>query len=267
MSTLLIVILLLFTACIPPQVELAPAEESPAVKTNQNASWVDGIYTATFDHTDGHGWRPTLEITIEGGVIKSALMDYIKPNGQLKSENQDYAKMMKSKSGTTPSEAYESLNMQVVENQSIMIDTLSGATHSLEWFHVMSQPLMAQAESGDTTKLILPMNDVYKASNSEFDEHGWKGILAITFEEGLITKVVYDEVNEDGILKSEDTDYQSYFMDKKGVNIVEVYNNLQEQLVGKQNPKNIDTVSGATHATENFVSLVEEALANRVPYK
>ncbi len=45
------------------------------------------------------------------------------------------------------------------------------------------------------------MNDVYKASNSEFDEHGWKGILAITFEEGLITKVVYDEVNEDGILK------------------------------------------------------------------
>ncbi len=42
-------------------------------------------------------------------------MDYIKPNGQLKSENQDYAKMMKSKSGTTPSEAYESLNMQVVE--------------------------------------------------------------------------------------------------------------------------------------------------------
>lgn len=269
LSIFLLVVLLLFTACTTPQPDTTTVDE-PAVETEEpmdESLWKDGVYTATFDHTDGHGWRPKLEITVEGSKITGAWMDYVKPDGSLKSEDSGYAEKMKAKSGTAPSEAYESLNKQVVEGQTIEIDALTGATHSLDWFHTMSKALMIQIEAGNATELVLPMNDVYKASNDAFDSHGWKGTIAITYVDGLIAIVEYNEVNEEGVLKTEDTEYQENFMDKKGVDIVEAYNTLQEQLVGKQNPKNIDIVSGATHATENFIKLVEDALANRVPYE
>lgn len=112
-----------------------------------------------------------------------------------------------------------------------------------------------------SSKSISYEDGVYTASNPEFDDHGWKGTIEITVEDGKIVKVVYDEINEeDERKKSEDDEYKDNFKSKMNVDIEEAFNDLQNQLVEKQNPDKVDAYTGATHGSNNFKNLAKKAL-------
>ncbi|MFZ5967210.1 MAG: FMN-binding protein [Bacillota bacterium] len=241
------------------------ATEQPAPQPTTESKYQDGTYKATYDFIDGHGWKPQVEIVVEGGKITKAVMDYVNPDGKLKSEDAAYAKNMKAKSGIAPAEAYEKMNAALVETQDIgAVDTVAGATSSSEFFKALSKAALANAEKGDTAAVILPMNDTYTAAETEADERGWKSEIAITYENGKITKVVYNEVNQnDGQKKRESAEYNDSFKAKSGITAEEAQSTLEKALVEKQDVDAVDVVTGATSTSEKFKTLAKEAMANR----
>ncbi|MBM7582528.1 major membrane immunogen (membrane-anchored lipoprotein) [Caldicoprobacter guelmensis] len=110
------------------------------------------------------------------------------------------------------------------------------------------------------TKTAAYKDGVYKAEESQFDDHGWKGQIEIKVEGGKITEVKYDEVNQEGKKKSEDTEYHKRFKEQKNVDLLKAYETLEKDLVEKQDPDAVDTYTGATGTTTKFKTLAKEAL-------
>lgn len=100
----------------------------------------------------------------------------------------------------------------------------------------------------------------YKAEQPNFDEHGWKGQIEITVKDGKIASVTYNEVNKDGQLKRDDQQYAENMKAKTGVTPKEAYEKLEQQLIEKQDPDKVDTVTGATHTSQTFKELAAEVL-------
>ena len=94
----------------------------------------------------------------------------------------------------------------------------------------------------------------------EPDERGYIGQIEITVEGGEITTVDYDEVSEDGTAKSEDDEYAERYKAASGLTPVEVYEQLEADLVEKQDPNAVEIISEATTSSEQFKTLAQEAM-------
>jgi major membrane immunogen (membrane-anchored lipoprotein) len=97
-------------------------------------------------------------------------------------------------------------------------------------------------------------------AEGEADERGWKPKIEIVVENGEITEANYDEVNEEGNLKSEDQEYAKSMSGQSGVTPAEAYQQLEDSLIETQDPDQVDTVSGATSSSDKFIELAKEAL-------
>lgn len=100
---------------------------------------------------------------------------------------------------------------------------------------------------------------VYTAEG-EPDERGWKSIITITVEDGEIKEVDYDEINDDGLYKSEDEEYEEAMKSASGVSPEEAYEQLEDALESTQDVDEVDAVAGATGSSEMFKELAKEAL-------
>ena len=97
-------------------------------------------------------------------------------------------------------------------------------------------------------------------AEGEPDERGWRGVVQVVVEDGKITSVDYDEVNEANELKSEDEEYAETMKGASGISPAEAYEQMENALIKRQDVDQIDAVSGATSSFEQFKSLVKEAL-------
>lgn len=98
-------------------------------------------------------------------------------------------------------------------------------------------------------------------AESDIDENGWKGVIEISVKDGVITTVNYDEVNEEGGLKSEDTEYSELMKSISNISPAEAYEVLEASLVDTQDVDKVEAVSGATGSAELFKELAKKALA------
>lgn len=98
---------------------------------------------------------------------------------------------------------------------------------------------------------------------TDYDEHGWKGKLAVTFDGNVITDVEYDEFNQQGKAKSNDEDYAERMVPIAGISPAEAFDELESSLEESQDPEAMDAVTGATHSSEWFMELAERALEER----
>ncbi|MGY0374301.1 FMN-binding protein [Clostridium sp. JNZ J1-5] len=241
-----------------------PTDTKPKTEENSNKaakSYTDGTYKASYDHIDGHGWKPQIEIQIKDKKISKVVFDYVNPEGKLKTQDENYNKAMKDKSKTSPAEYSPQLGDNLVKTQDIdKVDVVTGATHSSENFKALAKAALANAEKGVSTPAILAMNDTYTASEKDFDSHGWKGQVSITYKDGKIEKVEFDELNKEGKKKSEDEKYNSDMKAKSKISAKEAMDKLEEAAMtsGKA-----DTVTGATGTSAKFKALYEEALKMR----
>ncbi|KXG77055.1 FMN-binding protein [Thermotalea metallivorans] len=253
-----LLILALAVGCAKPAQQ--PAQEQPAAESK----YKDGTYKATYDFIDGNGWKPQVELVIESGKITKANFDYVNPEGKLKSQDTAYAERMKAKTGITPAEAAAKMNEGLVAAQDIeKVDVVTGATGSFEHFVELSKAALANAAKGDTAVVVLPMNATYKAAEAAPDERGWKAEIAVTYENGKIVKVVYNEVKEDGTKKREDAEYNKSFKEKSGISAEEAHAALEKALIEKQDPSAVDVVTGATGTSNKFKALAAEAIGKR----
>lgn len=103
------------------------------------------------------------------------------------------------------------------------------------------------------------VDGVYKVEYDAYDSHDYKGQLELTVSGGKITAVKYDEVKKDGSFKSQDAAYKKTMEAQTKTYPEKAYNELKQSLLTKQSA-NVDTVTGATQATDNFKGLAKYAI-------
>lgn len=102
------------------------------------------------------------------------------------------------------------------------------------------------------------VDGTYKVEYDNFDTHGYKPQLELTVSGSKITEVKYDEVMQDGTLKSKDAQYKIKMEESSKTYPEKAYSELKQQLLTKQS-STIDVVSGATASSNSFKELVKYA--------
>ncbi|WP_313467252.1 FMN-binding protein, partial [Carnobacterium sp.] len=81
---------------------------------------------------------------------------YLDKDGNLKSEDEEYQKAMKEKSGTGPAEYIPELNAELVaKGDPADVEVVTGATHSSESFKKYAQQLVDAAKEGKTETIMV----------------------------------------------------------------------------------------------------------------
>ncbi len=230
------------------------------------AAYKDGTYRGAYSNVDGQGWKPQLEIVVEKGRIARVTYDEVSSSGRLKSTDASYEQTMKAARPTYPAKYVKELDAALVAKQKAGVDAVSGATGSSQYFNALAGALLAKAETGDTAAAVLPMNATYSAEDKP-DERGWTGAIAVTYADGRISDVVYDEVKKAAgkvtARKTEDQAYADGWKKATGNTPKDVYQKLAAAFVAKQDPAAVDAISGATGTTQRFRALAAAAAARR----
>ena len=92
----------------------------------------------------------------------------------------------------------------------------------------------------------------YRIEDQTFGETGWKEALEITVTNGEITDANWESVNEDGDNKIDDDDYQATMTETDGVGPQDFIPALENDLVDKQDPADIEIITGATGTANKF---------------
>jgi major membrane immunogen (membrane-anchored lipoprotein) len=224
--------------------------------------YVDGTYAGTYDAMDSHGWKPQMTLVVKGGKIADLTFDYVNKKGELKTKDAGYNKAMMAKNKTNPEKAYPELAKKVIAKQDAPVDTVTGATSSSANFNALAVALVAKAKAGDKAATLLPMNETYVAED-QLDKYGYKGKVQITFENGKISKVDYDEFDKNGKSKKADEKYAKNMKAKSKVTPAEASAKMVEGLLAKQDPAKVDAVTGATELSSRFTALVQQVLSSR----
>lgn len=220
----------------------------------------DGVYYAEAKDFDDHGWKPMATVIVKDGKITNVFFDYINKDGKLKTFDAEYAKNMKAKTNTTPLDAATALANSLISKQKVdEVDAVTGATHTVQDF----KTIVAEALKNPVTSQGQYKDGLYKAIEKEFDDHGWKAMVAVIVKDGKISSVFWDEINKDDNTnyKLSNADYAKNMEAQTKMTPTKAYEALSKSLIEKQDPAAVDKVTGATHTTEKFKTMVSEALS------
>ncbi|KYH29577.1 MULTISPECIES: FMN-binding protein [Clostridium] len=118
----------------------------------------DGTYKAEAKDFDDKGWKPFVEVEIKDGKIVAVNFDYTNKDGKFKSEDAEYNKKMEEKVKTGPAKYTKELEDSLVEKQDPeAVDTVAGATHSVENFKKLAGKALENAKNGDTSVATIDM--------------------------------------------------------------------------------------------------------------
>ena len=92
----------------------------------------------------------------------------------------------------------------------------------------------------------------YRIEDENFSENGWKEALEMTVADGEITDAYWESVNEEGVNKIEDEDYQETMTNVSGLGPQDFIPALENDLVDKQDPADVEIITGATGTAEKF---------------
>ncbi|SHF02503.1 Major membrane immunogen, membrane-anchored lipoprotein [Atopostipes suicloacalis DSM 15692] len=98
----------------------------------------------------------------------------------------------------------------------------------------------------------------YRVEDLNFGETGWKEALEVTVADGEITEATWESKDEDGNDKIDDEDYQETMTNVDGLGPQDFIPDLEGQLVEKQDPADVEVVSGATHTSEKFQDYAQQ---------
>ncbi|MDO4670402.1 MAG: FMN-binding protein [Aerococcus sp.] len=104
----------------------------------------------------------------------------------------------------------------------------------------------------DTQASAEELKDGTYELETPMSDNGWKTAIKMVVKDGKIDSVDYEGYDKDGHKKSEDEEYQTKMKDKSGTSSNEAIKQLVDQLLEKQVPEKVDTVSGASHTSEAF---------------
>ncbi|HDU0914541.1 TPA: FMN-binding protein [Listeria monocytogenes] len=131
-------------------IQVAQKADTTTISINNLAKMEDGTYKLE-EQNYAHGYRVVFSMDVKDGKITKSDYNYVDKDGKLKSDDADYEKNMKAKSGTGPKEYIPALNKSLVEKQDVAaVDTVSGATNSSNQFKIYAAQLQNAAQNGNT---------------------------------------------------------------------------------------------------------------------
>jgi major membrane immunogen (membrane-anchored lipoprotein) len=101
----------------------------------------------------------------------------------------------------------------------------------------------------------------YTAEAASFDSHGWKEFVSLCIINNRIVTVEYNAENSSGFIKSWDPDYMRLMNAIDGTYPNEYVRIYTTDLLKKQDPNQVDMLTGATESYHSFKILAREALA------
>lgn len=117
------------------------------------------------------------------------------------------------------------------------------------------------ATTDDTEEVAIEdglQDGEYRIEDENFSENGWKEALEMTVTDGEITDAYWESVNEEGVNKIEDEDYQETMTNVSGLGPQDFIPALENDLVEKQDPADVEIISGATGTAEKFQDYAEQ---------
>ncbi len=213
-----------------------------------------------------HGYKVQMSMTVANGKITKTAYDYVNKDGKSKTKDADYEKSMKKVTKTGPKEYIPELNSSFKQNgaNTAAIDVVSGATESSWTFKNYAAQLVQAAQAGNTATIQIHNTDKLKDGTYTLNEknysHGYRVTFSITVKDGKITASNYDNVDKNGKSKTKDADYEKSMKKVNKVGPVEYTKALNEALVKKQTPAEVDVVSGATSSSTAFISYAEQLI-------
>ncbi|HHW68541.1 FMN-binding protein [Defluviitalea raffinosedens] len=237
-----------------------PAETTKNEGNNAGeAVLADGTYKAEGEY-DERGWKPVVTLEVKDGKIVAADYDEVTEDGASKQADEEYNNNMRAKVNIGPADFFPQLEAALVEKQDVdAVDTITGATSGSNHFkEIVKKALAAGPVAADTTAGGL--KDGTYTAEGEYDERGWKPTISIEVKDGKIVAVDYDEVTEDGASKEADEAYNNNMKAKVNIGPADYFPQLEAALVEKQDADAVDTITGATHGSENFRALAKKAL-------
>jgi major membrane immunogen (membrane-anchored lipoprotein) len=114
--------------------------------------------------------------------------------------------------------------------------------------------LFAACSSG---AVVVP-DGTYRAEYEDYDQHGFKDFVEITFEGGAVTEINADAVNEKGEFKSESEAFRKDMESLDGGTYPEkYYKDLINQYLANPSAEAVDVVAGATLSSNSFKTLAQ----------
>lgn len=114
-------------------------------------------------------------------------------------------------------------------------------------------------DAADTTEGGLE-DGSYRVEDADFDGNGWKEALDIVVADGEITEASWESVNEEGVNKIEDDGYQEAMTNAVDLGPQDFIPALETDLVDKQDPAEVDIITGATGTAEKFKDYAAQAV-------
>lgn len=239
-------------------------ESSDAVSA---ASLQDGDYSLK-ELNDQNGYHVEFSIKVADGKITESNYDYVNSNGDSKKDDEEYNTAMKDKSGVDASEYIPKLNEELLKAQNPQnVEVVSGATHSSHAFQNYAQQLIQAAQAGNKETIEIDNGAELKDGTYTLEEknysNGYRTVFSIVVKDGKITESNFDNVNEDGKTKKEDSEYNTAMKEKSGISADEYITKFNEELVKTMSvdgatPGDVEVVSGATHSYHTFVLYAEQ---------
>lgn len=123
---------------------------------NTPSKYTDGTYRAEFLNYDDRGYKDFLEIVVQNGVVSDITFDAINSDGQLRTENEEYAKAMEEMQATTPEQYSSDLENQYMAHGNIdEVVAVAGATLSSDNFKLLFTALESSLTTGNSQTVIV----------------------------------------------------------------------------------------------------------------
>ncbi len=115
---------------------------------------------------------------------------------------------------------------------------------------IISSAAFAAFKDGTYTKNVSkPKKDIV-----------WTSEISIVVKDGKIVDAILTNKNDKGVDKAKDVEYNQKWMAASNIDFNLFTKKFAESLIATQDPDKIDTIVGATHATQQYKELAKEAL-------
>ena len=242
-------------------------KEEPQTETRL---YRDGTYTAQFDTAGADGYTTYAVVEIASDKVSVTEFDGKNASGTLRSADTELADSMKE--GASEYLTFEptpaNLSKKAMEDFAAaggdpdsMALTAGGPEYGLELAAlvdaVLDGPAKADSES-ESTQVEVPYyaDGSYKVTVQDFDLSGYKEYILLKVSGGVPTVEEFDAVDEEGKLRSEDTEINPKVPYSESVPA------LMDSFNSARTVEGIETVTGATESSDCFRLLVERALEN-----
>jgi len=106
------------------------------------------------------------------------------------------------------------------------------------------------------------LDGYYTAEMASFDEEGWKEFVTIYVKNNRMVTAKYDAMNESGFIRSWDSKYMREMNAVQSVYPTKYARLFLEGLLMRQDPEEVDCVTGATVSYRRFQRLAAAAIAH-----